>query len=442
MENNGIFQEKQKFINWQITLKVVIIGVIAIALLIPKFMIIGLISEREKTAETASNEVMQSWSNAQTVRGPVLAIPYLQKSFDNTGKELAETEREFYILPEALSVKGEIFPQKRKRSIYETVVYDSKLDFSGQFDLSGFSELKIPEEEVLWDKAKILVSVSDMRGISDPVKLRWGSRDVDFVPGMENGLIGKTGISAPVQGESMQQFAADFNFTLHLRGSGSLNFAPLGETTTVELKSPWEDPGFAGSFLPAEYNIDNNGFSANWKVLNFNRNFPQGWKNDEYRVTGSDFGVNLVTVADHYQKSSRSAKYGILVILFVFLSFFLNEIITKQKVHPFQYILVGFSVLVFYLLLLSLSEQIGFNPAYLISAVSVITMVFLYTRTFMKSLTHSLIQTMILTFSFGFIFVLLQLETLALLVGSIGLFVVLALTMFFTRKINWYGDAG
>ena len=174
--------------------------------------------------------------------------------------------------------------------------------------------------------------------------------------------------------------------------------------------------------------------------MNFNRNFPQEWKNDNYRVTDADFGVNLVTVADHYQKSSRSAKYAILVILFTFLSFFLNEIITKQKIHPFQYILVGFAVLVFYLLLLSISEQLGFNLAYLISAVSVITMVFLYTRSFLKSWKNSLILTMILTFSFGFIFVLMQLETYALLVGSIGLFVVLALTMFFTRKINWYNE--
>jgi inner membrane protein len=136
----------------------------------------------------------------------------------------------------------------------------------------------------------------------------------------------------------------------------------------------------------------------------------------------------------------RAAKYGILIILFVFLSFFLNEIITKQKVHPFQYILVGFAILVFFLLLLSISEQLGFNLAYLISAVSVLVMVLLYSRTFLKKWLHAIIQTLILTFSFGFIFVLMQLETYALLVGSIGLFVVLGLTMFVTRKINWYGE--
>jgi len=227
---------------------------------------------------------------------------------------------------------------------------------------------------------------------------------------------------------------------LQLKGSEALNFAPLGETTEVFLQSKWNDPGFEGDFLPAEHTISNEGFSAHWKVLNFNRNFPQAWKNKEYRVTDADFGVRLVEVANHYQKSSRSAKYAAVVILFVFLAFFLNEIITKQRVHPFQYILVGFSVIIFYLLLLSISEQLGFNLAYLISSIAVLIMVLLYSRSFLRTWTNAIIQTLILTFSFGFIFVLMQLETLALLVGSIGLFIVLGLTMFFTRKINWYGE--
>ncbi len=431
---------KQKSINWQITFKVFIIGVIAIALLVPKFMIIALISERRQTAEVSTKEVMNLWSNAQTVRGPVLSIPYIERSFDTDGKEVKEEERECYLLPKSLVAKGEISPQKRKRSIYETVVYESEIRISGYFDISDFKALKIASEDVLWEKAKILVAISDLRGINNKISLLWNDSTLAFTPGMENKLIGNNGISLQLPNLSPADFPGNFQFNLNLKGSESLNFAPLGETTEVSMKSPWDDPGFTGKFLPADYDITNNGFTANWKVLNFNRNFPQQWKNDEYRVTDADFGVNLVNVADHYQKSSRSAKYGILVILFVFLSFFLNEVITKQKVHPFQYILVGFAVLVFYLLLLSISEQLGFNLAYLISAVSVITMVLLYTRTFLKKWSDSLIQTMILTFSFGFIFVLMQLETLALLVGSIGLFVVLGLTMFFTRKINWYNE--
>ncbi len=440
METKEFIQNKQKSINRQITIKVLIIGFIALVLLIPKFMILGLINERQRTAATTSQEVMQKWSLAQTVRGPVLAIPYIERTFDKDGKEMKEETRACYLLPKTLTINGEIFPQERKRSIYETVVYESEIQASGQFDISDFSSLKIPPKDVLWEKAKILVAISDLRGINNRISFSWNDSTFAFTPGMENRVIGDNGISLPFSSLSTSDFPGNFQFTLQLKGSESLNFAPLGETTEVTLKSKWDDPGFEGNFLPAEHNINQDGFTAHWKILNYNRNFPQQWKNSEYKVTGADFGVNLVTVADHYQKSSRSAKYAILVILFVFLSFFLNEIITKQKVHPFQYILVGFSILIFYLLLLSIAEQLGFNLAYLISAIAVIIMVLLYSRTFLQKWGNSIVLTLILTFSFGFIFILLQLETFALLVGSIGLFVVLALTMFFTRKINWYNN--
>jgi len=439
METKESSQYKPKSVNWQITLKVFIIGMIAIALLVPKFMILDLIGQRQHTAEESSREVMQSWSLDQTVRGPVLTIPYLEQTIDSNGKEI-NNENEFFLLPEKLEIDGQIFPEKRKRSIYETVVYESEMTIAGHFDISDLNVLKIHPKNILWEKAKILVAVHDLRGINNRVEFNWNNSVYAFSPGMENKLVGNNGISLQMPQLSPQDFPAHFQFTLNLKGSESLNFAPLGETTEVTLHSGWNDPGFIGSFLPTEHTINNEGFSATWKVLDFNRNFPQQWKNDEYRVTDSDFGVKLVTVADHYQKSSRAAKYGILVILFVFLSFFLNEIITKQKVHPFQYILVGFAVLVFYLLLLSISEQLGFNLAYLISALSVLIMILLYSRTFLKTWLHALIQTLILTFSFGFIYVLMQLETYALLAGSIGLFVVLAFTMFVTRKINWYGE--
>lgn len=440
METKEFIQNKSMSFNWQITFKVIIIGAITIALLIPKFMIIELIGERERTADISKNEVMQKWSLAQTVRGPVLSIPYIERNFDSKVGQEIELIKTLYVLPKSLNVKGEIVPQKLYRSIYETVVYESGLNFSGSFEKVDFDALKVSEKDVLWEKAKIEVAISDLRGIHEIGAFTWNGQSDTFLPGMENALIGTTGISLLLPQITSNDFPANFGFTLQLKGSESLQFAPVGEITEVELHSNWNDPGFEGSFLPTERTVDNGGFTARWKVLNFNRNFPQQWKNEEYRVTNADFGVKLVTVADHYQKNSRSAKYGILVILFTFLSFFLNEIIAKIRVHPFQYILVGFAVLVFYLLLLSISEQLGFNLAYFISALAVITMIFAYSRTFLKSWTNSIVQTLILTFSFGFIFVLMQLESYALLVGSIGLFFILGLTMFFTRKINWYGE--
>ena len=438
METIEFIQEKTKSANWRITIKVMVIGILTIILLIPKMMIIGLIGERETTANTAKTEVMQQWSMLHTVRGPVLTVPYIEKVFDNKEKVYSEEIRLSHFLPKTLKVVGEIFPEQRHRSIYNVMVYDSEVAISGHFNAPDFESLKINPELVLWDKVELSIGIDDLRGINELAELNWNNQKFTFSPGIENSILGKDGISVHFPVDIKNGFPAEFTCRFRLKGSESLQFAPLGETTEVELKSAWNDPGFVGNFLPENQDITKNGFKADWKVLHFNRNFPQAWKDNAYVLTDSDFGVKLVTVADHYQKNMRSAKYGILVILFTFLSFFLNEIITKQRIHPFQYILVGFSILIFYLLLLSVSEQLGFNFGYLISAVSVLLMVLLYSRTFLEKWTNSLILTTILAISFGFIFILLQLESFALLAGSIGLFAVLALIMFFTRKINWY----
>jgi inner membrane protein len=401
-------------------------------------MIMELIGEREKTALSVKNEVMQQWSMLNTVRGPVLTIPYIEKVFDNDKKVYSEEIRQSHFLPKSLKVEGEIFPEQRHRSIYDVMVYESKITISGFFIAPDFGALKINPELVLWDKAELSVGINDLRGISELAELNWNDRKFTFSPGIENSVLGKDGITIKLPADIANTFPGEFSCNFRLKGAESLQFAPLGEVTEIKMKSAWNDPGFIGNFLPEKSEITKDGFTANWKVLHFNRNFPQAWKDDSYSVTGSDFGVKFVTVADHYQKNMRSAKYGILVILFTFLSFFLNEIITKQRIHPFQYILVGFSILIFYLLLLSISEQLGFNSGYLISAVSVLLMVLFYSRTFLKKWSNSFILTSILALSFGFIFILLQLESFALLAGSIGLFAVLALIMFFTRKINWY----
>jgi inner membrane protein len=279
MESKKSSQNKLKSVNWQITLKVFIIGIITLALLVPKFMIIDLIGQRQNTGEKSSQEVMQTWSLAQTVRGPVLAIPYIERSIKKNGSSVSEVIRECYILPKNLNIRGKILPEKRKRSIYETVVYESEINFTGKFDDSEIQALKIPPGDILWEQAKIQVAISDLRGISDRISFTWNDSVFAFTPGMENQLLGPTGISLPLSNLTAQNFPTGFHFFLHLKGSESLQFAPLGETTEVILQSSWNDPGFAGNFLPTDHTITKDGFSAKWKVLNFNRNFPQQWKN-------------------------------------------------------------------------------------------------------------------------------------------------------------------
>lgn len=440
METQDFFEKKLNPFNWQLTFKVIAIGVIALALLIPKFMILGLIQEREKTADSARTEVMDKWSLEQTLRGPVLSVPFIERKTDINGNETGEEVHHCYILPDSLFIDGEIMPIELYRSIYQVVVYNSNIEISGKFSQPDFEKLQINPQDILWEKAELSVAVSDLRGIESVSDLSWNENLYTFSPGMNNKILGENGISTQLPESGSISFPANFHFDINLKGSDFMHFSPVGEITEVNLQSTWNDPAFEGNFLPLERNVETNGFTANWKVLNYNRNFPQRWIDNDYKVTESDFGVKLATVADHYQKNYRSAQYGILIILLVFLSFFLNEIITHQRVHPFQYILIGSSIIVFYLLLLSISEQVGFNIAYIISSIAVIGLVLTYSRSFIKTWKNSFLLSSILVFSFGFIYILMQLESLALLVGSIGIFCILSLLMYVTRNINWYEE--
>ncbi len=424
-------------INWAPLLKVAIIGIVTLVLLIPKFMILGLIHERKLTSEGTTLEIMKQWSTFHTLRGPILAIPYDEEVFNKKDNRYETITQYAYFLPKSLNIEGEIFPQERYRSIYKVNVYESDVKLSGAFEFPNFEKLQVKAEDAHWDKAVLSIALNDLRSITRLPEFNWGEQSLTLSPGLVNHQLGNKGISIQLPPVDKENFRGDFSCTLSLKGSQSLQFSPVGEVTEVKLQSSYPDPGFIGNFLPDPKSITNEGFTAQWKVLHFNRDFPQLWKHKNYQLTNNDFGVELVSMNDHYQKNARSAKYAILVILLTFLSFFLNEVIAKQKTHVIQYILVGFSILMFYLLLLSISEHLGFNLAYFISAAAVLIMAFLYSRTFLQKWLNSALLTFIMACSFIFIFVLLQLESYALLVGSVGLFIILALIMYFSRNINW-----
>ena len=438
MKTQQMIEEKVKSQSFRMSVKLITIGAIILILLIPKIMIMELIRDRKFTSVSAQNEVAESWSNAQVIRGPILTIPYVEKILNKDGELVKEETHNYHFLPKSLTVNGELFPKELNRSIYRSIVYESTLILDGKFEKPNLEAEHIAPENVLWDQARLSLAIGDLRGIASEVELLWNGQAIPFSPGINNKLLGSNGISLHLSPQMLQDSIAGFHIDLNLKGSNSMSFAPVGETTTVNLKSSWNDPGFNGLFLPADRNITPDGFTADWKVLNYNRDFPQSWVDGAYDLKTSDFGVTLVDMADNYQKNERSAKYGIMIILMVFISFFLNEIITKQRVHPFQYIMVGFAILIFYLLLLSFSEHLGFNLSYLISSALVILMVLIYSRSFLASWLNSIGLTSILSVAFLFIFILLQLESFALLVGSIGLFVILGMTMYVTRKINWY----
>jgi inner membrane protein len=232
----------------------------------------------------------------------------------------------------------------------------------------------------------------------------------------------------------------NFEIELVLNGSEDLSIEALGKTSEVALKSNWAQPSFTGGFLPSNRQVTAKGFTAEWLVTHLNRNFPQQWVDRKYTTHEAKLGVELLIPLDHYQKSMRSVKYAILFIALNFIIFLFMEIKSKRRIHPFQYSLVAFALLIFYALLTSIGEQIGFNLAYLISAVAVTLLISWYVFTMLRNIRMVAWVTLLQTGLYLFLFTILQLEDYALLAGSLGLFVILAIIMRVSQQINWYSE--
>lgn len=433
------------------------IGILTLLLMIPNSMIQGLIGERQGRLFDAAREVSTSWGSAQTITGPVLSVPFSEWTQLDNGKK-TETIRTAYFLPLSLQADGKVNPEIRKRGIYDIVLYQSELNIRGKFNRPDFEAMHINPENVHWDQAKLSLGISGMSGIKNSINLNWSGVETRLEPGTANATVLASGVSNAVD-LAPQQKEYDFALALKLNGSGFLKFEPVGKETRVTLASSWPSPSFEGEFLPDERNITESGFTASWTVLDLNRNYPQQWKDDDYtfkptntsyqgeyssttpagiQPAGSSFGVRLIKTVDEYAKTDRSSKYAILVIGLTFLIYFFFETLRKFHIHPFQYLLVGLALSVFYLLLLSLSEHLGFNGAYLLAASVTIGLITLYSAGVFKSPRLVLQLFLLLTMIYGFIFIVLQLEDYALLAGSIGIFSALAAVMYYSRNVDWY----
>lgn len=442
-----------------ISLKIGVIGFLILLLLIPASMIQSLISERMVTRDAVVNEVSDKWGHMQNLTGPVLVLPYYEVSIIK--EEEYKTYRQLFILPEILDIKGQINPNIRYRGIYKVIVYGSQLQVSGNFKIPDLEAAGIRSDFVSWDKATVVFGLTDMRGIQNELNITWQDNKYPVDPGIKYKTIASSGFTANVPITAEEQ-VHHFQLNMRIDGSKALYFTPVGKTTTVELDSQWPTPSFSGSFLPDQRNISDSGFFASWSVLHLNRNYPQHWIDKAYDLTkpadvslhnleyaylgpstslpGSAFGVNLLFEVDEYQKSMRSAKYAIMFIALTFLMYVLVEIINKKRIHPVQYLLVSFALLLFYTLLLALSEHIGFNLAYLISAIAIIGLISVYSHSIFKSLKITLLSSSSIAILYIFLFVILQMEDFSLLLGSVGLFIILAIVMYLSKKVNWYGS--
>lgn len=447
MEKTGIAERINDWAKSSVTLKLVTIGILVLILLIPSSMILKLINERTDRMHEAVSEVSSKWGNNQTITGPVISIPYKAIVKSEKG-DVSEEIFYAHFLPDHLKISGRLYPEKRYRGIYKVILYQSKLTVSGEFTFPDFTGFNVPAKDILWEDAIVSMGIPDMRGIKDSLNINWNGKMTGFNPGIETKDIFNSGVSFK---QNMKTGNKDekINFTLNMNldGSEKIDFIPFGKITEVDLSSSWPDPGFDGAFLPEKHHISDSGFKANWKILHLNRNFPQSWTGKNFGEPGeflppeignTAFGVNLVQTVDEYQKTTRSAKYDIIFIVLTFLIFFFVEMINKVRIHPIQYLLVGFAITLFYVMLLSLSEHLTFNLSYLLSAIAVILLVLFYSKNILKSFKLAFLTTMIITVLYAFFFVILQMQDYALLFGSIGLFVVLAVVMYLSRNINWY----
>jgi len=287
----------------------------------------------------------------------------------------------------------------------------------------------------LWNEAYYSIGISDNRGLKGNVSILTDSVPGEAIPGLKDTDLFSSGISFPAKIDAEKKNIA-FSLDLKISGSESIFFTPLGKTTTVYLQSQWDSPGFLGNFLPAERQIDETGFKANWLVTNLNRNFPQSWSGNAYIPEKDSFGTEFVLQVDHYHKSIRSAKYGILFIALTFLSLLFVEIRTESKIHVFHYLQLALGLVLFFSLLNALSEQIGFKPAYLVASVSTILLISFFLKALISQTRPVLLLAGLLVFLYSFIFILLTLNDYAYLAGNIGLFVMLSVTMLVSTKLK------
>jgi inner membrane protein len=432
-------QEPPFFQRHGTSLKGVLIFFLLLVLLIPTAMVEGLIREREGRQSEAITEVSGKWGRQQTLSGPVLALPYEQINRDEKGKEYSREAKTAYFLPDDLRIESQVAPEKRHRGIFDVVVYSSQVTLEGSFAQPAVRQLIPSDTEVLWDKAVLVFGIPDLRGLEDQVTLEWAGKSMVFDPGVPVAGLAESGIHAPiVLAPNAEGGSHAFRIAVALKGSGSLFFTPVGKVTEVKISSPWADPSFTGAFLPDDKTVSPSGFQATWKVLNLNRNYPQQWTSEHsVGFSESAFGVDFLLPIDNYQKSTRSVKYAILFLGLTFLTIFFIEMRQSRRVHPFQYALIGLALVIFYTLLVSISEQISFNAAYGIAAVMTIGLTGLYARSLFDSGRMALLVIGTLTALYGFLFVVLQLQDYALLIGSLGLFAILAAVMYASRKINW-----
>ncbi|PKH52809.1 cell envelope integrity protein CreD [Tenacibaculum sp. Bg11-29] len=453
-KQNGRFG---KWVKTSITARMLMVGFLILILLIPLSFIKSLIYERMNRQQEVVKEINKKWGKEVLLYGPILKIPYKtyhKKSIVNQKTKEVQTEmveeiNYGYFFPKKLDVNSTINPEEKKRGIYKTAVYNSNINISGSFTQPDFSEMDISKEDILWNKARLIIETSNLKGVNSLVEIKLNKNTYSFTSKYKNNNSNNTYNNGYLDLHKLESKFINkddiptkndvaFSLNININGSKQIRFIPVGKETNINIKSDWKTANFIGEYLP--YNSDKiskTGFDASWKILDINRPFPQQSFKGIPNLKDYAFGVNFMIPVDEYQKSERSTKYGFLVIGLTFLIFFLIQTMSKISIHPFQYLMIGVALTMFYTLLISISEHSSFLKAYIVSGIAVIGLISLYSKSILKGMKFPIFIALSLIALYAFIFIIIQLENYALLVGSVGLFVILASVMYASRKIDW-----
>ncbi len=479
MDNNNSSPIEQSTLFEKISnstvLKLFVIFFLSLILLIPLSLISDLIAERKNREQEVSTGIALNWGKDQVVSSPVLAIPYretISLSAEKTqNSNLREEMKWIFLLPKTSNIATDITPQHLSRGIYTSVVYNSNMTLEGSFDRISLEKLEIPKEDIDWKGSKLIFGIQDFKGLGKRPSLNWDGEELTFDPDFNNLKLFNQNLVCTVPLDP-QKTNNIYKIKLNLKGSKSLNFLPLGDQTNIQARGNWANPSFSGAFLPSKRNTETSNFSASWEIPSFNRKLSQQWTGDarplyqfdtnlentsdsNEQKTAQNSGSTVTTVnslldntdmitinflpeINNYQKTTRVAKYGILVIILTFTSLLFTEVIKKKRIHIIQYILIGAAMVLFYTLLLALSEHIGFNLAYLTASIATVMLIGSFIKSITKDQKSAVLLSSILGLFYLFIYILMQLRDYSLIAGTIGIFIILAILMRVSTKINWY----
>jgi inner membrane protein len=434
--------------------KFFLVAGLILLLSIPLALVWFLVSEREGRSAAVTAEVAQLFGGQQQIIGPLLVVPYtVRVTRVQNDKTIEGTEDRYAVfLPDDFTASGEAKSEIRRRAIYDVTLYTARLKISGRFPAPDIRLVDTDAANVRWRDAFLSLALNDVSGLKEASAIRIaGNRTIGFEPSI--GLPNNTtpGLHArlfPVDATVDQPPAAfDFETELAFNGSSSLTIASIGRESRISLSSDWPHPSFSGAFLPDEREITEEGFSASWRVPHLARSIPQAWRaaasqpyihNELYPATS---GVNFFVPVDYYSLVNRSAKYGLMFLAVAFFGVLVLELTSGRRVHAVQYVFVGVAMILFYILLLSFSEHIGFTSAYLIASAATAGMVSLYVGRSLQSAARGFIMLMVFLILYGLLYLILRLEDYALLAGAVAGFVMLTVTMFATLRVNWSGEA-